>query len=82
MKIVTFILLLISLSSCGQETNKSNSTCAITNQLIQQSSPYLLQYALGDEDKLIIDYSNLTATGNKEKGANILSRNKDGKSSF
>jgi uncharacterized protein len=43
------ILVLISLSSCGQRKNTSHamesSTQKFTNQLINESSPYLIQHA-------------------------------------
>jgi uncharacterized protein YyaL (SSP411 family) len=45
MKISLSILLLISFISCGQEINKTDTTHKFTNQLINESSPYLLQHA-------------------------------------
>ncbi len=45
MKIVLSLLLLISVISCGQEPNNTHSKHKYTNQLVNETSPYLLQHA-------------------------------------
>jgi len=45
MKILTSLFLLTFMISCGQEKNKTDNTHKFTNNLIHESSPYLLQHA-------------------------------------
>jgi len=45
MKILISLLLLTSMTTCGQEKNKMDTTHKFTNHLIHESSPYLLQHA-------------------------------------